>query len=82
MQYQQFLKFLIKKARGEIFNLGTGKPMKLRNIIEFIKNYLKAGKPQYGSIKLRKDEPVKLYPSIKKAKKVLSWKPKVNFLKE
>ena len=56
--------------------------MKLRNIIEFIKNYLKAGKPQYGSIKLRKDEPVKLYPSIKKAKKVLSWKPKVNFLKE
>lgn len=70
-----------KKARGEIFNLGSGKPKKLRNIIEFIKNYLKSGKPQYGSIKLRKDEPVKLYPSIKKAKKVLSWKPKVNFFK-
>ena len=49
-------KIFNKKARGEIFNLGTGKPMKLRNIIEFIKNYLKAGKPQYGSIKLRKDE--------------------------
>ena len=70
-----------KKARGEIFNLGSGKPKKLRNIIEFIKNYLKSGKPQYGSIKLRKDEPVKLYPSINKAKKVLSWKPKVNFFK-
>ncbi len=70
-----------KKSRGEILNLGSGKPIKLRNIIEFIKNYLKLGKPQYGSIKLRKDEPIKLYPSIRKAKKILSWKPKINFFK-
>ncbi len=70
-----------KNARGEILNLGSGKPIKLKKIIEFIKNYLKSGKPQYGLIRLRKDEPIKLYPSIKKAKKILSWEPKVNFFK-
>ena len=68
-----------KKARGEIFNLGSGKPKKLKNIIEFVKNYLKLGNPQYGLIRLRKDEPLKLYPSIRKAKKFLSWKPQINF---
>ena len=69
-----------KKARGEIINLGSGKPKKIKKIILFIKNFLKSGMPQFGDIPLRKDEILTMYPNINKAKKILNWKPKVDFL--
>ena len=68
-----------KNAKGQIFNIGTGKPKKIKNIIEKIKKITKGGQPEYGKIKLRKDEILKLYPSIKKTKKKLNWKPKISF---
>ena len=76
------LKSLInEKARGQIINIGSGKPKKIRNIIKRVKKILKGGYPQFGKIKLRKDEILKLYPSIKKAKKKIDWKPKISFEK-
>ena len=30
--------------------------------------------PQFDKIKLRKDEILKLYPNIEKAKKIINWK--------
>jgi nucleoside-diphosphate-sugar epimerase len=68
-----------KKAIGQIINIGTGKPKKIKNIIENIKKNLKGGYPQFGKIKLRKDEILTIYPSIKKAKNILNWKPKMPF---
>ena len=74
------LKSLINKnARGQIINVGSGKPRKIRNIIEHIKKISKGGYPQFGKIKLRKDEILKLYPNIKKAKNKINWKPKIPF---
>ena len=74
------LKSLINKnARGQIINVGSGKPRKIRNIIEHIKKISKGGHPQFGKIKLRKDEILKLYPNIKKAKNKINWKPKIPF---
>ena len=35
--------------------------------------------PNYGVIKFRKDEIIKLYPNIKKAKKLLNWRAKIGF---
>ena len=32
----------------------------------------------FGKIKLRKDESLLSYPNIRKAKKILGWKPKVD----
>jgi len=72
---------LNKKARGEIINIGSGKPRKIRNIIENIKKISKGGHPQFGKIKLRKDEILKLYPNIQKAKSIINWKPKISFAK-
>ena len=40
---------------------------------------LNGGKPKFGKIKLRKDEIIKIYPDISKAKKILRWSPKINF---
>ena len=65
-----------RKAKGEIFNIGSAKPKKIRQIINLVKKSVGLGKPDFGRIKLRSDENLKLYPSINKAKKVLKWNPK------
>jgi len=70
-----------KNARGQIINIGSGKPRKIRNVIEDIKKISKGGYPQYGTFKLRKSEILKLYPSIKKAKSTINWRPKISFEK-
>ena len=76
------LKSLINKnARGQIINIGSGKPIKIRSIIENVVKISKGGHPQFGKIKFRKDEILKLYPSIKKAKNKINWKPKILFEK-
>ena len=71
----------IKKARGEIINIGSGKPLKLKKIINYVSTTLNGGKPEFGKIKLRKDEILKMYPNIKKARKKIQWKPKILFKK-
>ena len=68
-----------KNARGQIINIGSGKPKKIRNIIEQVRKISKGGNPQFGKIKLRKDEILKLYPNINKAKDKINWKPKTSF---
>ena len=74
------LKSLINKnARGQIINVGSGKPRKIKSIIKNIKKISKGGYPQFGKIKLRKDEILKLYPNIQKAKSKINWKPKIPF---
>ena len=90
-QYRDFLyiqdlidlikKFLNTKTslNGEIFNIGSGKPRKIKSIIQQIKKQVKGGMPLYGEIELRKDEIMKLYPNLNKIKKYVNWKPKVSF---
>ena len=68
-----------KKARGEIINIGSGKPKKIRSIIENIRKISDGGHPEFGKIKLRKDEILKLYPDVKKAKNTINWIPKIPF---
>ncbi len=68
-----------KHSQGKIFNIGTGKPQKIKKVIIMIKDLIKSGKPVFGQIKLRKDEIIKLYPNIRKARKILKWIPKVGF---
>ena len=58
-----------KNSKGEIFNIGTGKPKKIKNIINYLTKELRGGEPIFGKIKLRKDEILKIYPDISKAKK-------------
>ena len=70
-----------KKARGQIINIGAAKPKKVKNIIKYIKNNLKGGHPEFGKIKLRKDEILKIYPNINKAKNKIDWIPKISFNK-
>ena len=68
-----------KAAIGQIINIGSGNPKKIKNLIQTIKKASKGGFPQYGKIKLRKDEILKIYPNTNKAKKILGWYPKIKF---
>ena len=70
-----------KNAKGQIINIGSGKPKQIKKVIEYIKKISKGGNPQFGKIKLRKDEILKLYPNIKKAKNKINWRPKISFNK-
>lgn len=66
-----------KKASGEIINIGSGKPTKIKDIIIKICKLVGSGNPRFGIIKLRKDEMMSLYPDILKAEKIIKWKPKI-----
>ena len=68
-----------KNAKGQIINIGSGKPRKIKNIIEYVKKILKGGYPLFGKVKLRKDEILKVYPDINKAKDKINWRPKILF---
>ena len=70
-----------KKVNGEILNVGSGKPVKIKFVINEIVRQIKKGYPNFGSIKLRKDEPNKLYANIKKTKNFSKWSPKINLSK-
>ena len=67
-----------KKIKSKIYNVGSGRPLKVKNVINLIKKISKNGKPEFGKIKMRKDEILNLYPSIRRLKKELNWKPKIN----
>lgn len=67
-----------KTIKGEIINIGSGKPIAIKKVILKICKLINSGKPQFNKIKFRKDEILKLYPSIKKAKRLINWEPKVN----
>ena len=70
-----------KNVKGEIINAGSGEPIKVKNLIELIKEFSNGGEPEYGKLDMRKDEILNMYPSIKKAEKLLNWKPKTSIKK-
>ena len=68
-----------KKAIGKIINIATGKPINIKQIILFIKKICSGGEPDFGKIKLRKDENKRTYPNIQRSKSLLQWKPRIKF---
>ena len=71
-----------KRGIGEIFNLCCGKPIRVGEIIKFIKKKIKKGNPKFGLIPLRKDEVIKFYGNPQKIRSFFNWKHKINIKKE
>ncbi len=69
-----------KDSKGQIFNIGYGKPIKVSEVINKINKTIGFGNPQFGKISLRADEINSLYPNIRKSAKILKWKPTTKFL--
>lgn len=66
-----------EKAVGEIINLGSGKPISIKKVIEKIKKIVGKGKPNFGEYQYRADENMYLYADIRKANSILNWYPEV-----
>jgi len=75
-----FKSFDKKKAIGEIINIGSGQPIKIKKIILFIKKIIGKGNPIIGGLNYKKENSMKNYPNIKKAKLKLHWVPNVNII--
>tara|TARA_B100000963_G_C22607101_1_gene663086 strand:+ start:1196 stop:2104 length:909 start_codon:yes stop_codon:yes gene_type:complete len=69
--------FKNKKIINNVINIGSGQKISIKNLILKIVKKIGYGKPIFGVLKRRLDEPLKSYPSINKAKKVLLWSPKI-----
>ena len=70
---------LNKESSGKIFNIGVGKPIKLKKIMTLVKKKTNYFNPIFGKIKLRKDENKIVYPKVILAKRHLKWKFKTTF---
>ena len=72
--------FKAKKIDGEVINIGLGKGYKIKNVLKKIfilfPNY--NVKDNVKKLIVLKKQTKKFVPSIKKAKKLLSWSPKTN----
>ena len=63
---------------SEIINFGHKNSIKIKNLILKIKKIIKKGQPDFGKIKMRKDETLKLYPDITKISAMFKLKPKID----
>tara|TARA_Y100000991_G_C21975409_1_gene351906 strand:- start:2155 stop:3078 length:924 start_codon:yes stop_codon:yes gene_type:complete len=70
-----FLSFDKENALGNIINIASGDPIKIKEMVIRVNSLIQKGKPLFGSIKYRTNESMSLYADIRKAKKVLNWKP-------
>tara|TARA_B100001057_G_scaffold492224_2_gene584177 strand:+ start:20679 stop:21587 length:909 start_codon:yes stop_codon:yes gene_type:complete len=96
MYVDDFVKIIYKsislKINGEVINIGSSKNYPVKFIINSIQRIIGKGAPIFGKIKLRKDEPLKLYPSLlkfknligtsKETKIILGLKKTINFYKK
>lgn len=73
---------LNKKTFGSVYNLGSGKPITIKNAIKIIiKKTGNKGKPQFGLYKYRKGENMKLYPDMRKLNRLTKLKSRLSFSK-
>jgi len=67
-----------KKTFSGIYNIGSGKPHKVKDVINLIQKKIRKGKPLFGKLNMREEEMVYTFPSIKKIQNFYKWKPKRN----
>ena len=69
--------YLKKKIGYDLFEVGTGKNVSIKNIVKMIKKICKNTKSKlnFGKIPMRKNELFKVNLNLKKLK-ALKWKPK------
>jgi nucleoside-diphosphate-sugar epimerase len=64
-----------------IFNIGSTKPYKIKDVIKKIVKIIGKGKPNFGKIKLRKGEIMNMYPNTSNMIAKLKWRPKTSLTK-
>ncbi|MDG2348179.1 MAG: NAD-dependent epimerase/dehydratase family protein [Gammaproteobacteria bacterium] len=67
-----------EQCHGEVFNIASGAPMAIKEMIQTIVGFVGAGDPQFGQFPDRIGENKALYANIQKAETLLGWTPRVS----
>ena len=73
-----FKTFKANDVDGQVINIASGKPVRIREVIETIKNRVGKGDPQFGAVPYRPGENMSLYASIDRATDLISWTPRTS----
>ena len=71
-----FLVLANDNADGKIFNIASGKPVSIKQVVETMVEIIGSGKPNFGAVPYRKGESMELYADINSASEILNWTPK------
>ena len=63
---------------GEVYNVGSGIPVSVRDVINELVDVVGFGEPTFGGIATRPTESQSLYPDIGKIQSHLNWSPTTN----
>ena len=65
-------------ADGEVFNIASGQPVSICQMIETVQRLVGSGTPCFGEVPYRSGENMALYADISKARRLLGWQPSVS----
>jgi len=65
-------------AKGNIINVASGVPVRIRDVIQKIIKFTGSGKPLWGAHPYRVGENMELYADISLAKRLLGWEPRIS----
>lgn len=71
----------LKKVKGEVFNVGSGKAISILNIAKKIAKYMKVPEKQIKFVKERPGQVSTFACDFRKIKKILGWEPTKSFSK-
>ena len=66
------------EVEGDVFNVASGIPVSIREMVEKVRNITGSGNPQFGEVSYRNGENMSLYANISKAKRILNWEQTKN----
>ena len=66
-------------ASGQVYNVGSGRPIKLKNVVSKVVKRVGSGIPVFGACANRINENMALYPDISKIQSELGWQPSTDF---
>jgi nucleoside-diphosphate-sugar epimerase len=70
--------FESETANGQVFNVGSGEPEAIKDVINMVCGITESGRPQFGQVGYRAGENMALYANISKIQREIGWKPIVN----
>ncbi len=73
--------FSKKEADGKVLNLGSGRGLQVRKVVQMINEKIEGGRPIFGAIGTRQNEAPHLVANIDLLSKSLDWVPEIAFEK-
>jgi nucleoside-diphosphate-sugar epimerase len=73
-----FLSMANDDVNGKVFNIASGNPISIKQVVEKVTHIIGSGNPKFGAVPYRDGESMELYADVNLAKKVLSWSAKTS----